>query len=130
MNKVSLLIGLLLLLVSCRTQREIEIREVPVETVRTEYVYNTRVDSITVRDSIDRYMKGDTLVIYKEHTKFKFINRTDTVVKTEEIPKIIKHETTKEIPVNYMTWYQKTLMWLGVVMSLGLAGFIIYKIKR
>lgn len=128
MKKLIYLIFLILAVASCKPQQQIV--EVPVETVRTEYIHNTKIDSVIVRDSIDRWMKGDTMFIYKEHTKYKYVTLNDTVVRTDTIPKIIKTETIKEVKVNYIKWYQKALMWIGVVLSLVLTGYIIYKIKK
>lgn len=101
----------------------------PVETVKTEYIHDTKIDSVYVRDSIDRWREGDTVFIYKEHTKYKYLNKTDTIVRVDSIPKIIKVETVKEVEVNHIKWYQKTLMWIGGVISLILTGYIIYKVK-
>lgn len=115
-----------LLTCSCTSTKYIE---VPVETIKTEYIHNTRIDSVFVKDSIDRWLKGDTLYIYKERTKFKYINKTDTVCKTDTITKVIKVDVVREVEVNHIKWYQKTLMWIGGILSLILAGYIIYKVK-
>lgn len=116
-----------MLLLSCHPQKQII--EVPVETIKTEYIHNTRVDSVYMRDSIDRWMNGDTVFIYKERTKYKYLNKTDTVIKTDTIPKIIKEEVIKEVEVNRLKWYQETLMWIGGVLTLLIAGYIIIKLK-
>lgn len=123
---LAVIASFILLLCSCTTTKVIE---VPVETVRTEYVHNTKVDSVFVKDSIDRWLKGDTLYIYKEHTKFKYINKTDTVCKTDTIAKVVKVDVVKEVEVNHIYWYQKALMWAGGIAVVLLAGGIIYKLK-
>ncbi len=127
MRKLLFIIPILILLASCAAQKQII--EVPVETVKTEYIHDTKIDSVYVRDSIDRWREGDTVFIYKEHTKYKYLNKTDTIVRVDSIPKIIKVETVKEVEVNHIKWYQKTLMWIGGIMSLILTGYIIYKVK-
>ncbi len=70
-------------LLSCRTQY------VPVETVRTEYKTrdSVRYDSIYKHDSIFYFIKGDTVYEYVKQVEYKylFINRTDTVLKTDSI---------------------------------------------
>lgn len=73
-----------LFLLSCHTQREIV--EVPVETVRTEYVTDHRKDSIYVHDSIDRYIKGDTVFQDRYRYRYKYISRIDTIIRTDTIP--------------------------------------------
>lgn len=118
---------MLIAFTACKTTQKIV--EIPVETVRTEYIHNTKVDSVFVKDSIDRWRSGDTVYIYENHTKYKYVNLTDTVVRTDTIPKLIKVETIKEVKVNYIKWYQKALMWIGGVLSLFTIGCVIYKLK-
>ena len=127
MRKLLYIIPILLFLCSCSAQKQIV--EVPVEIVKTEYIYSTKIDSVHVRDSIDGYVKGDTVFIYKEHTEYKYLNKTDTIVRVDSIPKIVKVETVKEVEVNHIKWYQKALMWIGGIVSLLLIGTIIYKVK-
>lgn len=129
MRKIIFIIPILMLLASCKVQKQTIEVPVPVETIKTEYIYDTRIDSVFVRDSIDRWIKGDTVFVYKEHTKYKYLNKTDTLVKVDTIPQIVKLETVKEVEVNHIKWYQKVLMWAGGVMSLLLAFYVIYKIK-
>ncbi len=129
MKKLLLVIPLLALLVACSAKKQIVEVPVPVETVRTEYIHDTKIDSVFVRDSVDRWMKGDTFFIYKEHTKYKYLNKTDTIVKIDSIPKVIKVETLKEVEVNHIKWYQKLLMWSGGIVLLVLIAYIVYKLK-
>lgn len=125
-NLIIIIAIFILIMCSCSTTKLVE---VPIERVRTEYIHDTKIDSVYVRDSIDRWREGDTVFIYKEHTKYKYLNKTDTIVRVDSIPKIIKVETVKEVEVNHIKWYQKTLMWIGGIMSLILTGYIIYKVK-
>lgn len=127
MRKLLFIIPLLIFIISCNTHERII--EIPVETVHIEYRTNTVTDSVYMKDSVDRYMIGDTLYIYKERTKYKYFTNTDTIIKIDSIPKIIKVETVKEVEVNHIKWYQKTLMWIGGVMSLIAAIYLICKIK-
>lgn len=127
MKKLLLIIPILIFLISCSAHKQII--EVPVETIKTEYIHDTKIDSVYVRDSIDRWRNGDTVFIYKERTKYKYLNKTDTLVRVDTIPKIIKVETVKEVEVNHIKWYQEAFMWIGGIMSLILTGYIIYKVK-
>lgn len=113
-----LIVLCILLLLSCSTTRTIE---VPVETIKKEYIYDTKIDSIIVRDSIDRWYRNDTTYIYKERIRFKYKTRIDTIIRTDTIPKILTIE--KEVKVNNVHWYQKLLMWAG---SLSLMLLILY----
>lgn len=123
---LAVIVIFILLMCSCSTTKLVEI---PVEKVRTEYIHDTKIDSVFVKDSVDRWLKGDTLYIYKEHTKFKYINKTDTVCKTDTITKVVKVDVVKEVEVNHIYWYQKALMWAGGIAVVLLAGGIIYKLK-
>ena len=122
MRNLILITLTILTLFSCKTSTKIV--EVPVEVIKKEYVYNTKIDSIYIRDSIDRWQKGDTLYITKWHTKLQYINKVDTITKTDSIPKIIT--ITKETKVNYLYWWQKILMWVG---GASLLYIIISKFK-
>jgi len=100
MKKLLSFILLCLLLTACGTGREYIRVPVEVEKVRTDTVTKT----LTKRDSIYIYDKeyvaiiGDT--VYKElwHTKYKYIERTDTFIETKvdsipyevQVDKIIK----------------------------------------
>lgn len=122
---IILLISILFLNTSCKTTTKIV--EVPVETIKKEYIHDTKIDSVYIRDSIDRWQKGDTLYITKWHTKYKYINKVDTLIKIDSIPKIVPIE--KKVEVNHIYWWQKTLMWIGGIMTLLLVIFITYKVK-
>lgn len=113
------------ILSSCKTTTKII--EVPVEVIKKEYIHNTTIDSIYIRDSIDRWQNGDTLYITKWHTKYQYVNKVDTIVKTDSIPKIVTVE--KEVEVNHLYWWQKVLMLLGSIMILLSAVLITYKVK-
>ena len=133
MKKLVFIVITILLFSACRTiTKTIEVPvEIPVEVVKKEYIHDTKIDSIYIRDSIDRWQKGDTLYITKWHTKLKYINKVDTIVKTDSIPKIVP--VVKEVEVNHIYWWQKTLMYVGflvVIILLSIIGFKLYKLIR
>lgn len=133
MKKLVLVVIAVLSFSACRTiTKTIEVPvEIPVEVVKKEYIHNTKIDSVYIRDSIDRWQKGDTLYITKWHTKFKYINKVDTIVKTDSIPKIVP--VVKEVEVNHIYWWQKSLMYIGVlvvIILLSIIGFKLYKLVR
>lgn len=124
-----LLIAILLFLcISCSTTKVVEV-EVPVETVRTEYVNNIQYDSIHVRDSIDRFIKGDTVFLYKYRDVFKYKYKTDTVVKVDSIQVPVRTTITKEVEVNKIKGYQYFLMYSGLAFILCLL-FAAYKLIK
>ena len=126
MKKLVFIMLAILMLSACKTTTKIV--EVPVEVVKKEYIHDTKIDSVYIRDSVDRWQKGDTLYITKWHTKFKYINKVDTIVKTDSIPKIVP--VVKEVEVNHIYWYQKLLMWLGGITIVLLIIVITYRVKK
>lgn len=130
----SLLIAILIFIcASCTITKYVD-RPVPVETVRTEYVNQLYRDTVIERDSVDRFIKGDTLIVYKYKYRYKYLNKIDTVIRTDsiEIPVEIKTVEIKE--VNKIKWYQSILMWLGglstILLAFKLGKFISTKIRR
>lgn len=99
-------------------------RFVPIEQVNTEYITKIQKDSIRVYDSIDRYISGDTVYLYKYKYIFQEKIKTDTFIQKDTISIPVEVKVTKE--VNKILWYQEVLMWLGVILLL-LAS---YKIGR
>ena len=133
MKKLVFIVIAILLFSACKTiTKTIEVPvEIPVEVVKKEYIHDTKIDSVYIRDSIDRWQKGDTLYITKWHTKFKYINKVDTIVKTDSIPKIVP--VVKKVEVNHIYWWQKSLMYIGilvVIILLSIIGFKLYKLVR
>lgn len=117
----SLLIAILLFIcVSCTTTKYVD-RPIPIETIRTEYVNQLYRDSVFVHDSIDRYILGDTVYQYKYKYIYKYLNRTDTVVKTDSIQVPVEVKVTEIKEVNKIRWYQSTLMWLGGLFTIFLS---------
>ena len=126
MKKLVFIMLAILMLSACKTTTKIV--EVPVEVVKKEYIHDTKIDSVYIRDSVDRWQKGDTLYITKWHTKFKYINKVDTIVKTDSIPKIVP--VVKEVEVNHIYWWQKILMWVGGILSTCIIISLIHKLKK
>ena len=101
----SLLIAILIFIcASCTTTKYVD-RPVPVETVRTEYVNQLYRDSVFVHDSIDRYVQGDTVYQLKYKYIYKYLNKTDTIVKTDSIEIPVEVKTVEVKEVNKIRWY-------------------------
>ena len=127
---VDVIIFLLILgggLSSCQTQY------VPVETVKTEYRIrdSIRYDSIYQHDSVYIAVKGDTIYQYKCKYlyKYQYVNRTDTLIKTDSIP--IPFPVEKQLS----TWQQFKLDFGGAAMLVIIififimAGRMVHKLK-
>lgn len=98
------IIMLLFIISACTTTKYVEV-PVEIETVRTEYINKLYKDSIFVHDSIDRYISGDTVYLNKYKYVYKYMNRTDTVCKTDSIQVPVEIKTTEVKEVNHIKWY-------------------------
>lgn len=113
---------------SCRTQY------VPVETVRIEYRTrdSVRYDSIYKHDSIFYLIKGDTVYKYVRQVEYKylFINRTDTILKTDSVQ--VPYPVEKQL-----SRWQALKMELGgwafgiiIIFALIIVGWLVYRMRR
>jgi CO dehydrogenase/acetyl-CoA synthase epsilon subunit len=125
MNCKYIVIFLAILVASCTTTKYIE-KPVEVEKIKTEYITKYITDSIYTKDSVDRYIINDTIYIYKEKIRTRYINKHDTISKVDSIPYYIKTTVTEVKEVNKVKWYQMFLMLLGGVFIC----YIIYKNKN
>ena len=116
--KTSFLLLFLTTIISCTTTK---IVEVPVETIKTEYIEQVKYDSIYSKDSIYIMQKGDTIYNNKVQYLYKYKYLRDTINITDTIPKIVTVKDTQYINQLY-TW-QKLLIIIGI-------GFILYWIIK
>lgn len=108
-NIYTIIIVLILALSSCKT-----IQEVPVEVVKykTEYIDRYKLDSILIKDSVDRFIKGDTLILYKQKLITRYIVSEDTINTTDSIEKPVY--ITKTVTTNKMNKVQSWLFYIGI----------------
>lgn len=106
-------------IISCKTTTKIV--EVPVETIKTEYIEQIKYDSIYHKDSIYIMQKGDTIYNNKVQYLYKYKYLRDTINITDTIPTIVTVKDTQYINKLY-TW-QKLLITVGI-------GFVLYWIVR
>ena len=147
MRKLWLFIIVTLALTSCRTVKYIDRTvvdsteiAVPITNTKIEYRDRFLYDSIYVHDSIFTLIKGDTVYISKNKETNRLVNKTDTIIKTDtikipiEITKTVTKTVTKtEIQVketNKLYWWQKSLMYLGLIVLISGIVFLIIKIKK
>ena len=96
-------------IISCTTTK---IVEVPIETIKTEYIKQIKYDSIYSRDSIYIMQKGDTIYNNKVQYLYKYKYLRDTVNVTDTIPKIV---TIKDVQyINQLYTWQKILIVIGI----------------
>lgn len=116
--KTLFLLLFLTTIISCTTTK---IVEVPVETIKTEYIEQIKYDSIYSKDSIYIMQKGDTIYNNKVQYLYKYKYLRDTINITDTIPKIVTVKDTQY--VNQLHTWQKLLIVIGI-------GFILYWIIK
>ena len=116
--KTLFLLLFLTTIVSCTTTK---IVEVPIETIKTEYIEQVKYDSIYSKDSIYIMQKGDTIYNNKIQYLYKYKYLRDTINITDTIPKIVTVKDTQY--VNQLYTWQKLLIVIGI-------GFILYWIIK
>ena len=109
----------LTIVISCKTTTKVV--EIPVETIKTEYIEQVKYDSIYHKDSIYIMQKGDTIYNNKVQYLYKYKYLRDTINVTDTIPTIVTVKDTQYINKLY-TW-QKLLITVGI-------GFVLYWIVR
>lgn len=117
-------VAIALLFVGCKTVKQTV--EVPV------YIHDTTQTIKEVHDStfIDRWhtieVKGDTVYWHDSIVFVKYHVKTDTSYLYVEKPVIVSKTETVEIE-KPLRWWQKTLMWMGVV---GLLFIVLWALYR
>ena len=143
MRRLWLFIIVTLILTSCRTVKYIDRTvvdsteiAVPITNTKIEYRDRFLYDSIYVHDSIFTFIKGDTVYISKNKETNRLINKDNTIIKTDTIKvpvEITKTVTKTEIQikeVNRLYWWQKGLIYLGLIVLISGIVFLIIKIKK
>jgi hypothetical protein len=120
---LAVIIGMILcgLLFSCKS-----VEYVPVVEHKTDTLWKNRTahDSIYVHDSVSVWQKGDTVTIDRWHTKFvkNEVHDTTYISKTDSVPTPYPVIEYKE---KSLSWWQKTLMWMGVALAVVMIGGLI-----
>lgn len=116
-----ILLAVLSLFAGCKTKTVL----VPVDRVKIEYKERLRVDSVYNRDTLHLFTRGDT--VYLQSIKWRERFRTDTlrIVKTDSIPYPV--EVVRE--VNVLTKWQRWRLNALNIIALGIAAYVVIKIK-
>ena len=107
--KTLFLLLFLATIISCTSTKTIE---VPIETIKTEYIEQVKYDSIYSKDSIYIMQKGDTIYNNKVQYLYKYKYLRDTINITDTIPKIVTVKDTQY--VNQLYTWQKLLIVIGI----------------
>ena len=119
--------ALVILLSGCKGLKQTV--EVPVYIHDTTQTVRELHDSIYIDRWHTEYQKGDTIYITDEVTKTVTKIKIDTAYKYVEKPVTISKTETVEVE-KPLTWWQKTLMGMGVVWLMGLIGLIGWRILK
>ena len=143
MRKIWLFILVIVAFTSCRTVKYadrtiVDSTEIAVPIVNTKIEYRDKYlhDSIYIHDSVFTLIKGDTVYISKNKETNRLVNKTDTIIKTDtiqvpvEITKTVTKTETQVKEVNKLYWWQKSLMYFGLVVLISGIIFLIIKIKK
>ena len=143
MKKIWLFILIIIALTSCRTVKPIDRTivdsteiEVPIINTKIEYRDRFIYDSIYVHDSIFTLIKEDTVYISKNKEINRLISKTDTIIKTDtihipvKISKTVTKTETKVKGAKKLYGWQKSLMYLGLIVLISGIVFLIIKIKK
>ena len=143
MKKIWLFILIIIALTSCRTVKPIDRTivdsteiEVPITNTKIEYRDRFLYDSIYVHDSIFTLIKDDTVYISKNKETNRLVSKTDTIIKTDtihvpvKISKTVTKTETKVEEANKLYGWQKSLMYLGLIVLISGIVFLIIKIKK
>ena len=143
MKNLWLFILVIIVLISCRTVKYVDrtivdSTEIAVPIVNTKIEYRDKYlhDSIYIHDSVFTLIKGDTVYISKNKETNRLINKTNTIIKTYtikvpvEITKTITRTEAQVREVNKLYWWQKSLMYLGLIILISGIVFLIIKIKK
>lgn len=129
-----LVAGLAIMLCSFLLSSCADVRYIPVETVRTDSIYNTiyRHDSIHVRDSIYILDKGDTVYQYRYRYMFVDKMKHDTLyierIDSVRVPYPVEKKLTRWQSLKQETGgYAIVSVFVAILIVFGR---FIYKIKR
>lgn len=140
---LGLLVCLIISLCSCKPQKEVQIErvEIPVVVTQEHTIESVKIDHIRdtliQRDSVYYFVKGDTTIIERWHhvqgnsiiTKVDTLHIYDSVPYPVEVTKV-KEVTKVEEVKKPLSWWQKTLMWLGGFSIIGACGILLFSLRK
>ena len=107
---------------------------VPVETIKTDTVYQSKVkhDSVHVRDSIyvKEWQKGDTIFVNRDRWRIEYLSKEvhDTIYESKVDSVAVPYPVEKE-----MTWWERQKIAFGelaMIIMAGLLCFVVIKFKK
>lgn len=115
-------IALIGLFAGCKSKQP-QIKYIPIDRIKKEYINKYQRDSIHLYDSIFVKEKGDT--VFYEKYKYLYRDRynTDTIIRVDsvQVPYPVKGDT---IEVNKLKWYQEACIWFTSLVLVALALYL------
>lgn len=105
-------------------------KPVIVEQTHTQTHTDIVRDTLVWRDSIYHYVKGDTVVIEKWHHSLEVRKMVVADTVRDTIPRIVTVVEKQVQEVNHIYWWQKALMWAGVLALLLGGGAVAWKFYK
>ena len=123
---VTFVIVSVLLLTSCTTTKVVEVERVKTDTT---YITKWQRDSVWLHDSIRVREKGDSVWVERWHTKFVEREVHDTLYQAtrDTIPQPYPVTEYMEKPLG---WWQKGLIWIGIIALMVMIVIVVWKLKR
>ena len=142
---------LLIVMSSCKSKQTVSEVAVPVESVSrhdsvakshdTSREMSMKHDSVWIHDSICIDRSRDTLLIERWHTAWRERVRVDTLLRSRVDTIIITKVDSVAYPVTVrqteiveverpLRWWEKTLMWIGVVALVSASVWGLWKWKK
>ena len=132
---------------SCTTTKYVPMKEVVIDTVyrqsdsiiRYRWITNTK-DSTVIHDStvINRDASGNVTGTDRWHSRDRYVYKSDSLDHYKELYSKLLKSKVREVPkpypvtkeVNRLYWWQKALMWVGVITILCIIAISVYKLRK
>lgn len=100
--------------------------------VHTEYIHDTRVDSVNLHDSIfiKEVVKGDTVtrIEYRYRDRFRYVYATDTLIQRDTVSVVVEKVVVKT--ENKLTQMQTFFLVFGKIGILILIAWFVFKLVK
>lgn len=135
----ALLISGIILMVSCRSEKEVvnQVDSVYIVHNSIDTLYIAHSDTLIRKDSVFVTKEGDNVTtdrwhyIYttKQDTLYKYIGRTDTIVSIDSVAYPVEIEKVVEVEKG-LNWWQTLLQFLGYLMLASISFCIFIGVRQ
>lgn len=129
---LSLLIVVMMVCGSCTRKIYIPVEQTR-QTVDTLYRALWRTDTVVDRDTVQTFVKGDSVVTERIRWRYRIREKRDTILQIHTDTVCVREpypvEVVREV-ARPLLWWQKTLMALGILMCTGMCTALYLKIRK